>query len=129
MADTSTVCLKGRLREFGPSLERARDVEYVGRRCSMGGWRLPASPYANPYRVQDVGGADRAVALYREHLRRNPDLVRRARRELAGKRLACFCREGACCHRDVLRQVVDAHARDLARVLGGPLLATGGEAA
>ncbi len=125
---TTQVCLKGRIREFGPRLERARDVVYVGRRCSMGGWRLPASPFANPYRVQDVGGAARAVALFREHLRRNPDLVQRARRELTGKRLACFCTSGPC-HAAVLAQVCSVDGQGLAQVLGGPLLAVDGEAA
>lgn len=107
MPEPVGICLKGRRDELGPSLELAPDVVYVGRRCTMGGWRLPESPYANPFRAKDVGGAEHAVTLYAQWLRhQRPDLVERARVELAGKRLACFCALGDPCHRSVLARVV-----------------------
>lgn len=122
---TTAICLCGRRGEFGPSLDLApaRDVVYVGRRCTMGGWRLPASPWANPHRVQKVGGAARAVELYFAHLREHPELVVRARRELAGKRLACFCdtQDPQLCHAALLAAVCDMPAGDLARLLGGAI--------
>lgn len=108
---TETVCLKGRKSEFGPSLELApaRDVVYVGRSMHQGGWRLPASPFANPYKVQQVGGAAEAVRLYREWLRGRPDLVAAAREKLRGKRLACWCPSGPC-HARVLAQIAEGAA-------------------
>jgi hypothetical protein len=66
---------------------------YVGR----AGPHLKASPYANPYTVKEYG-RDRALELYRQHLRDCPELVDRARRELAGHDLACWCRPGEACH-------------------------------
>lgn len=99
MTATTTVCLKGRIREFGPSLElpAARDVLYVGRAMFMGGWRLPASPWANPHRAQDVGGAARAVELYAAWLPEQAELMRRLP-ELRGYRLGCWCADGSPCH-------------------------------
>ncbi len=104
MPEPAVVCLKGRRDEFGPRLEWAPDVVYVGRPIYQGGWRLPGSRFANPFRAQDVGGADKAVEMYREHLRRNRMLVDLARKQLTGKRLACWCRTGPC-HARVLAEV------------------------
>lgn len=69
---------------------------YVGRAAPG----LPASPFRNPYTVKLYGEA--AVALYAAYLERNPELVERARRELTGKDLACWCKPGQPCHADEL---------------------------
>jgi len=106
---TETVCLKGRKNEFGPRLEWAPDVIYVGRSMYQGGWRLAASPFANPYKVQQVGGAAEAVRLYREWLRSRPDLVALARERLRGKRLGCWCARGPC-HAAVLADISEGAA-------------------
>jgi hypothetical protein len=63
------------------------------------------SRYHNAHR--QVRPRSRAVELYREHLARNPELVERARRELAGKDLACWCPIGQPCHADVLLEIVN----------------------
>src|SRR5215475_4897148 len=76
---------------------------YVGRKTP----NLAASPFANPYPMprpgkppkqvtvdgETVRVRDRAhaVDLYRDYLERHPDLVERARRELASHDLACWC--------------------------------------
>jgi hypothetical protein len=62
------------------------------------------SRYHNAHR--QVRPRSRAVELYREHLARNPALVDRARRELAGKDLACWCPADEPCHADVLLEIV-----------------------
>ena len=43
-----------------------------------------------------------AVEAYRAHLNANPKLADRARRELAGRDLLCWCPEDMPCHADVL---------------------------
>jgi hypothetical protein len=87
------------------------------------GWRKPpgavvARPtrWGNPYGVADHGRAQ-AVALYRQHLEQHPELVTAARRELAGKDLACWCPLDWPCHADVLLEVA---AAPLARGAGPP---------
>jgi len=67
---------------------------YVGRAAPG----LPASPYANPYTVKEHG--ETAVQLFVAYLDRRPELVERARRELAGKDLACWCKLDRPCHVD-----------------------------
>jgi hypothetical protein len=123
--ETSAVCLKGRREEFGSSLQlpAAEDVVYVGRAMHQGGWRLARSPFANPFRAQRVGGAAKAVELYFMHLRAHHELVARARRELAGKRLGCWCPtdDPQLCHAALLAAVVAMDAEALARLLGGPI--------
>ena len=79
------------------------------------GWRLPPntkvvsrpSPYGNQYKVAEHGQQG-AVDRYIEHLGRHPELVRQARDELRGWNLACWCREDAPCHADVLLRVANA---------------------
>jgi hypothetical protein len=46
------------------------------------------------------------IELYHDHLRQHPELVEQARRELAGKDLACWCPGDQECHADVLLAVV-----------------------
>jgi Domain of unknown function (DUF4326) len=57
--------------------------------------------WGNPYPVKAYGRAN-AIRLYREHLAQHPELVEAARRELAGKDLACWCPLDQPCHADVL---------------------------
>ena len=77
------------------------------------GYRKPAGAvvvtraskhWGNPFTVAEHG-RDRAIELYREHLRDSPELVERIRRELAGRDLACYCRLDQNCHADVLLRV------------------------
>lgn len=67
---------------------------YVGR----GAPGLPASPYANPFTLKRHGEDSRR--LFIEYLDTHPELVERARQELAGKDLACWCGAAAWCHAD-----------------------------
>lgn len=59
---------------------------YVGR----GAPGLIGSPFRNPFPVKGRG-PEKALELFRAHLAANPDLVARARAELAGRDLACWC--------------------------------------
>lgn len=111
MPETTLISLKGRLREYGPRLEHApADLVYVGRKCTMGGWRLDASEWANPYTVKMSETAQQAVEFYRSWLVMRPDLIERARCELAGTTLACWCKPGAACHGAFLRDIANGVA-------------------
>lgn len=105
-AGRAVVCLKGRQREFGPSLELAPHVLYVGRAIYMGGWRLPKSAWANPFTVRRSGSAEHAVELYAQWLDEQPELIARLP-ELSGLVLACWCPESAACHAKWLATRVD----------------------
>ena len=78
------------------------------------GWRKPPgavvvsrpSRWGNPYTIAEHG-RERAIELYRERLRRHPELVEAARRELAGRDLACWCAPELACHADVLIEVAN----------------------
>lgn len=80
--------------------------------------RKPHRKYANPHRVGKPCGAcggavhdqAEAVALYRRHLAEHPDLVDAARRELAGRDLACWCPLDRPCHAGVLLEVANQAA-------------------
>lgn len=73
------------------------------------GWRVfrlvdGAEVDVAPCRDEDLARRV-AVDRYRAHLAARPDLVTRARAELAGRDLLCPCPEGAVCHGDVLLDV------------------------
>lgn len=104
MSEIRVVSIKGRIREYGPRLERAPHIIYAGRRMTMGGWNLPASPYRNPYTVKASGSAERAVELFAAYLVLHPEVVEQAAAELAergpGACFGCWCdvEAGAPCH-------------------------------
>jgi Domain of unknown function (DUF4326) len=75
---------------------------YVGREMPY----LRRSPYANPYSVKEHG-REGALRLFREYLDQHPDLVDRARAELTGRALACWCKPGEACHVDVLIEYIN----------------------
>ncbi len=91
------------------------DAVYIGR-ASKGGRAETrrSSPYANPYAIV-VGRQTReeAVRKYGEWLKGKPELVERARAELKGKTLVCWCRppqgfQGkVLCHGQIVAGVVD----------------------
>lgn len=62
--------------------------------------------WGNPFRIDEGRTREEAIAAYREHLRAHPALVERARRELRGKVLGCWCAPQAC-HGEVLADVAD----------------------
>lgn len=69
---------------------------YVGRPTKWG----------NPFKIGVDGDREQVVAKYRRWLKQQPELVRAARRELAGKDLVCWCAPEAC-HADVLLEIAN----------------------
>lgn len=91
--------------------ELRADQVYIGRALAMGGWRLAASPLANPFSVAEHG-RDEALRRYYEHVAARPDLLALLP-ALRNKTLACWChlldkygnrdtRRAGLCHGDVL---------------------------
>lgn len=81
---------------------------YIGRAAPG----LPANPWHNPFPVRDRG-RDKALELYRAYLDANPQIVERARVELAGKALACWCALDQPCHGDeLLKRIEVARVHD-----------------
>lgn len=62
------------------------------------------SPWGNPFAIGRDGDRDAVMARYMAWLSETPELVDRARRELAGKDLVCWCAPAAC-HGHVLRDL------------------------
>jgi hypothetical protein len=79
------------------------------------GWRLPPGaiacarpgPWGNPFILLREERRERVVGLYRLSLVRRPALLARARRELRGHDLACWCPLDVPCHVDVLLELVN----------------------
>ena len=78
------------------------DAVYVGRQ----GVGLRRSPYANPFSVREYGRAE-ALERYERWLTGQPGLVARARLELRGRALACWCRTTDPCHADILLRLAN----------------------
>lgn len=97
---TTVVNVRGRLAELLPD----PDFVYVGR--AMTRLRLRGSPFANPFRIGQDGDRDEVIAKYREWILARPELVERARRELKGKKLGCWC-DPEPCHAHVLRELAE----------------------
>jgi Domain of unknown function (DUF4326) len=99
----TVVNLRGRHREHGGRVPAG--VVSIGRAMGRGGWRLPASKWANPFTIGRDGDREEVSARYREYLLLSPELVA-ALPELRGKVLGCWCKPEAC-HGDVLAELAD----------------------
>jgi hypothetical protein len=88
----------------------------VGGSCSFGGalW-LPVDEVFAILRSARgqamVRDAATATAWFRELMEARPYMIERARRELRGKPLACWCALDQPCHADVLLELANAPLR------------------
>lgn len=64
-------------------------------------------PWGNPFVIGEHGDRASVIAQYSAWVASQPDLVARARRDLAGKDLVCFCAPLAC-HGDILLAIANA---------------------
>jgi hypothetical protein len=74
---------------------------YIGRPSP---WGNVFSHKAGTLAEHRVASREEAIASYERWLRARPELVARAKRELRGKVLGCWCKPLAC-HGDVLARV------------------------
>ena len=105
----------------------AADYAYIGRAshgsppncaCSWGNTAGAVPSWC--YRASDEERDAEHRILVRRHraaILRRPDEVVRARRELAGKRLGCWCAPRFACHGDTLAELANCSLRHLVRVV------------
>jgi len=65
------------------------------------------SDWGNPFVIGKDGDRDDVIRKYRNWIMRQPDLLARAKKELRGQRIACWCKPEAC-HGDILAEIADA---------------------
>jgi hypothetical protein len=83
-------------RVFNKRFEDPIDAVYVGR----------PSEFGNPFVIGRDGTRDEVVDKYRGWLMGQPELVEKAKQQLAGKNLVCWCAP-ARCHADVLLEIAN----------------------
>lgn len=99
MISPVVVCLKRQ----GGQIVQDSDI-YIGRKLTQGGWNLPESMWANPYKVGKDGTLEEVIEKYEEYARNNPEIIENLDL-LSGKTLGCWCKgkKGReMCHGDVL---------------------------
>jgi hypothetical protein len=84
---------------------------YIGDRLWRGPWKLAASKWRNPFKIDKPGQLrngtrDEVIAKYRAWIVQQPALIA-ALPELRGKDLACWCAPESC-HGDVLLELANA---------------------
>lgn len=63
-------------------------------------------PWGNPFVVGEHGTREEVVEQYAEWLLEQPELVAKAKEELKGKILGCWCAPKLC-HGDILAEIVN----------------------
>ena len=93
---SSVINLRGR----NPKVIHPGEI-YCGRVISRGGWNLPASKWANPFKTgKDAATPEECLTLYMAYIMSTPELYG-ALPELKGLILCCWCKPNLC-HCDVL---------------------------
>lgn len=64
-------------------------------------------PWGNPFVIGRDGDRATVIEKYRAWLSTQPEMIDRAKRELRGKVLGCWCAPSAC-HGDVLSEIANA---------------------
>ncbi|CAF2379329.1 unnamed protein product [Rotaria sp. Silwood2] len=64
------------------------------------------SDWGNPFVIGRDGDRADVIRKYRSWIMRQPDLLARAKKELRGRRIACWCKPEAC-HGDILAEIAD----------------------
>ena len=65
------------------------------------------SNWGNPFVIGKDGDRADVISKYRQWIMQQPDLLARAKNELRGRTIACWCKPEAC-HGDVLAAIADA---------------------
>lgn len=73
------------------------DAIYIGR----------PSYWGNPYSIGRDGNREEVIEKYRAYLKTRPDITLKAKLELRGHDLVCFCAPAAC-HGDVLVEIANS---------------------
>nr|WQM87146.1 GTP-binding domain [Marseillevirus cajuinensis] len=98
--------------KYGPALGRPTRVKiqrkngevikdcdvWIGRRCTMGGWSLPHSIWANPFKLSQMS-REECLEKYESYAR---EKLWEHLGQISGKTLGCFCKDFEDCHGDVL---------------------------
>ena len=74
------------------------------------GSKLVALPskWGNPYTIPEDGDRPTVVKKYRLWIESQPEMIERARRELRGLDLACYCTLDELCHADILLEIANS---------------------
>ena len=62
------------------------------------------SCWGNPYHIGQDGNREEVIEKYRKWIMERPELIKRAKEELKGKCLGCYCSPNKC-HGDVLVKI------------------------
>ena len=97
----------GRWRDLVVHCKRAQYDVYIGRK-SGGAPAGATGEWGNPFAMTGgEGDRERVIEQYKQWLHSQPELCERARRELRGKVLGCWCAPKAC-HGHVLAEVANS---------------------
>lgn len=89
-----------------PSSDTMHKLVVHVRRSSFDVYIGRPSIWGNPFKLKREADREAVLAQYREWLMSQPELIERAKRELKGKVLACWCAPKAC-HGDVLAEIAN----------------------
>jgi hypothetical protein len=64
------------------------------------------SPYGNPYSIGIHGTREEVLIKFEKYFKIKKKLIEKAKRELTGKTLGCFCKPQAC-HGDIIKRYIE----------------------
>lgn len=64
-------------------------------------------PWGNPFEIGRDGTRKQVIEKYKKYFYSNPELMERAKKELRGKVLGCWCKPKNACHGDVIAEFLN----------------------
>jgi hypothetical protein len=126
MEITNTLSKRRNAPQIKPGVTMPRNAPIRIQLSRAKGWRMPdntvkvdrTTEWGNPFKVSTtfmgirVADQRHAFVLYRSFAAQQPKLVEKARAELRGKNLACWCKQDDpyedACHAAVLLQIANS---------------------
>jgi hypothetical protein len=65
------------------------------------------SKWGNPFIIGKDGTREEVIEKFKTYIQTRQDLIKDAKMELKGKRIACYC-SPLSCHCDILAQIADS---------------------
>lgn len=91
------------IKDLRPGWQKDPKYVYIGRKNWY--FHVNESPYHNPFPLNKLESRESILDKFKEYILKNPKLIAKAKKELPGKILVCWCYPEKC-HGNILIDLI-----------------------